>query len=291
MFGVVNSEIARDQRSVRLLDVGSGDGHLLAFLHRMLAQHRPGLDFQPYGFDVSDSGVQELGYFDQAIAYLSAEVPSVPWHERIRMITSHERWPYEDGSFDLVVSNHVLEHVTDLDFVFSEIRRVLKDGGVSLHLFPLSHYMIEQHVFIPFIHWLKDHDAIRGYARMASRLGLGRYRSDRRRGLVKDLALDLDRYAERLADFLVHDVNYMTHGQVHALAKRHHLRCTFRHTEHFYWNRLRLLFRRAPRYDFTTPRHALLHSALVRVLMLISSITVRLEKKYSYREVTGALDR
>jgi SAM-dependent methyltransferase len=287
MFGSVNSEIAPDQRSLRLLDVGSGNGQLLAFLSQMLARHRPELDFQPYGFDVSDSGVQEVGYLDQAVEFLSAQAPSIPWRERIRMLTSHDRWPYEDGSFDLVVSNHVIEHVSDLDFVFSEIRRVLKDGGVSLHLFPLGHYVYEGHFFMPFVHWFKDHDAIRGFARMASRWGWGLYRRERKLGSQEDL----DHYAERLADFLVHDCNYMTHGQVLDLAKRHHLRCSFRHTEHFYTNKLRLLFNRTPRYHFDPPRHALLHSALVMLLMWISSITVRLEKKYIYREVAGALDR
>jgi SAM-dependent methyltransferase len=40
---------------------------------------------------------------------------------------------YPDASFDVVVSNTVLEHVHDLAAAFREIRRVLRPGGVSFH--------------------------------------------------------------------------------------------------------------------------------------------------------------
>ena len=43
--------------------------------------------------------------------------------------------PFEDGKFDAVVSNAVLEHVADLETFFSEIRRVTKTSGVSYHLY------------------------------------------------------------------------------------------------------------------------------------------------------------
>lgn len=35
----------------------------------------------------------------------------------------------EDGSFDVVIANHMLFYCEDLEKVFSEIRRVLKPGG------------------------------------------------------------------------------------------------------------------------------------------------------------------
>ena len=42
---------------------------------------------------------------------------------------SAEELPFEDGSFDLVISNGVLNLVPDKDAAFSEIHRVLKSGG------------------------------------------------------------------------------------------------------------------------------------------------------------------
>ena len=40
-----------------------------------------------------------------------------------------ERLPFEDGSFDVVISNGVIDLVPDKDAVFSEIFRVLAPGG------------------------------------------------------------------------------------------------------------------------------------------------------------------
>lgn len=39
------------------------------------------------------------------------------------------RWEFEDGSFDLVTCNLVLEHIQNLSFVFSEVARVLQPNG------------------------------------------------------------------------------------------------------------------------------------------------------------------
>ena len=40
-----------------------------------------------------------------------------------------KRWPVADASVDLVTCNLVLEHISDLHFVFAEAARVLVDGG------------------------------------------------------------------------------------------------------------------------------------------------------------------
>lgn len=52
------------------------------------------------------------------------------------------RWPCEDGAYDLVVCNLVLEHIEDLSFIFSEAFRVLVKGGQFLvnELHPFRQY-------------------------------------------------------------------------------------------------------------------------------------------------------
>jgi ubiquinone/menaquinone biosynthesis C-methylase UbiE len=40
-----------------------------------------------------------------------------------------QRWPVADASVDLVTCNLVLEHISELRFVFAEAARVLVDGG------------------------------------------------------------------------------------------------------------------------------------------------------------------
>ncbi len=44
--------------------------------------------------------------------------------------------PFPDQSFDAVFSSNVLEHVTELDRLEQEIRRVLRPGGKCIHLLP-----------------------------------------------------------------------------------------------------------------------------------------------------------
>jgi len=44
--------------------------------------------------------------------------------------------PYDDNTFDYVISSHVMEHVFDDDAVYKEIYRVLKPGGMYLFLIP-----------------------------------------------------------------------------------------------------------------------------------------------------------
>ena len=40
-----------------------------------------------------------------------------------------ERLPFPDGSFDVVISNGVIDLIPDKDAVFSELFRVLRPGG------------------------------------------------------------------------------------------------------------------------------------------------------------------
>lgn len=49
-----------------------------------------------------------------------------------------EEWPLADGSVDVVVARHVLEHVADPAHVFREAGRVLVDGGFFAVTVPLG---------------------------------------------------------------------------------------------------------------------------------------------------------
>lgn len=52
-------------------------------------------------------------------------------------------WPYEAQSFDVIISNHVLEHLEDHVFVFRLIRLCLRPGGVSLHCSRLARWSMK----------------------------------------------------------------------------------------------------------------------------------------------------
>ncbi|MCU7494065.1 MAG: class I SAM-dependent methyltransferase [Ignavibacteria bacterium] len=51
-------------------------------------------------------------------------------------------WPFSENVFDLILVNLVLEHVEDLNFIFSEAARVLKRGGTFFvcELHPFRQY-------------------------------------------------------------------------------------------------------------------------------------------------------
>ncbi len=65
--------------------------------------------------------------------------------------------PYEDAQFDLVVSNHVIEHVgkeAEQNHHLSEIYRVLKPGGVFYFAVPNKWHIMEPHYKLPFLSWI-----------------------------------------------------------------------------------------------------------------------------------------
>jgi ubiquinone/menaquinone biosynthesis C-methylase UbiE len=59
------------------------------------------------------------------------EARKKPGGDAVRFLVHdlHEPLPFPAGGFDLVVCGLVLEHLSDLDAFFREVRRVLRDGG------------------------------------------------------------------------------------------------------------------------------------------------------------------
>jgi len=52
-----------------------------------------------------------------------------PYLDRFEPLRVGERWPLDDHSVDLLLSDNVVEHLDDPDAFFSELRRVVRDGG------------------------------------------------------------------------------------------------------------------------------------------------------------------
>jgi SAM-dependent methyltransferase len=60
--------------------------------------------------------------------------PMRPHHQALNL----ESLAFEDNSLDLVICNHVLEHVLDLDKVLDEIHRCLRPGGILIAQTPYA---------------------------------------------------------------------------------------------------------------------------------------------------------
>ena len=223
---------------LRVLDAGCGDGLLLAFLARGLAWHRPDRVLELHGFDVHDHGVQPKDYFDRTLDLLRTQVPDTPWEQRLALISDRAPWPWPEARFDVVVSNQVLEHVRDHRHFLTQLRRVLRPGGFSVHVFPTRHCWIEPHLHIPFVHRIGTPKGVARYIEVATRLGFGRH----------DPACESRRaYALRHADYLAHNVNYRSVRELHALGMQSGLEVEFGHTAGLYLTKLRQLLGRSPR--------------------------------------------
>jgi SAM-dependent methyltransferase len=279
LLAVINTELARfaPDRRLRILDAGCGDGKLISFLTRALPLLHPERQFEVYGYDVYDHGVQAEKFMSRTVEMLSLEHPQIAWEERTRAIAIDEPWPYAGEFFDVIVSNQVLEHVGDLDGFFVQLSRALRWGGFSAHLFPLKSCVWEGHLNLPLAHRIQNHDFLRRYIRLLSSLGLGKYREQRNAN-----GITLEEYAERHADYIQHLTSYVGYAEVCRLAKRSGLRVSFRYTQEFYFQKLRQLLRLQSRYQYRQRRSAVRDWLAVTFLQFLSCTTVLLEKQNTY---------
>ncbi len=98
----------------RVLDFGCGTGHGTAEMATVCAS--------AVGVDVSP----------QAIEYARSRYPSPNVRYRVIPGIEVEPLPFDDHSFDAVVSIQVIEHVSDADAYLAEAKRVLRREGVLI---------------------------------------------------------------------------------------------------------------------------------------------------------------
>lgn len=113
--GVANPfSLGRLQPGERILDVGSGAGtdSLVAALQVGPAGTVTGIDMTPEMLEKARAGATALGLDN--VTFVEGEA---------------ERLPFGDGSFDVVISNGVIDLIPDKDSVFAELHRVLVPGG------------------------------------------------------------------------------------------------------------------------------------------------------------------
>jgi SAM-dependent methyltransferase len=67
---------------------------------------------------------------------------------------STESLPFADASFDVVISNHVIEHTLRPNLHFDEIYRVLRPAGIAYLATPNRLWPWEVHAKLPFLHYL-----------------------------------------------------------------------------------------------------------------------------------------
>lgn len=119
------SEHLGDLSNCDVLDIGTGSGIAASLL------------------DKHAKSVRSVDVVDERV------VRDVPFQQ----ITS-EILPIPAKSFDIVVSNHVVEHVRDKLTHLKEVRRVLRPGAIAYLAMPNKWSLIEPHFQLPFLSWL-----------------------------------------------------------------------------------------------------------------------------------------
>jgi SAM-dependent methyltransferase len=131
----------------------------MSYMRKDVRLHRSILKEFGYKLD-SDSLILDFGcgagelvqeYRDAGLRAFGVDIVLQKQGPFLRLIPEdYYRIPFDDNTFDFIFSNSVFEHVRDLSLALAEIKRVLKPGGVSLHLFPPKARLIEAHLFVPF---------------------------------------------------------------------------------------------------------------------------------------------
>jgi SAM-dependent methyltransferase len=95
--------------------------------------------------------------------------------------------PYEDNTFDFVISDQVFEHVQDQGRAFQELLRITKPGGHGLHIIPARYMPLEGHIYVPFGGVLQH----RWWYKLWATLGI---RNEHQEGLSADQVADDNAY-------------------------------------------------------------------------------------------------
>lgn len=123
----------------RLLEVGCGIGLLARFLHD------EGYDIT--GIEPGASGFGFMPAIGRAILSLEPALPADHW----RICGAEALDPAVFGSFDVIYSTNVLEHIPDLPGAFRGMAAVLASQGRMVHLCPNYTVPYEPHFGIPLL--------------------------------------------------------------------------------------------------------------------------------------------
>jgi arsenite methyltransferase len=113
--GVANPwQLGRLAPGERVLDLGSGAGTDSLVAAQMVGEHGhvTGIDMTPEMLSKARAAAAEMGAAN--VEFVESEA---------------EQLPFADASFDVVISNGVIDLIPDKDAVFAEVFRVLRPGG------------------------------------------------------------------------------------------------------------------------------------------------------------------
>lgn len=120
-------DLLPQKKYAKILEIGCGIGYYSAFLAQ-IADEVIATDLEVTNPKTNSPGLQITRDFLSKLNISNVTV----------MHASAVDLPFNDNTFDLVFSSHVLEHVPDIKKALSEIYRVLKPGGINFCVVPTA---------------------------------------------------------------------------------------------------------------------------------------------------------
>jgi len=132
--------IGVDLRSADVLEIGTGAGIIAGYFVKRARTLM--------SVDIVDERI------DDSFAFMKVE---------------SELLPFSANSFDVLISNHVVEHVLDQPVHLAEIERVLRPGGLCYLATPNRLWPMEPHFGLPLLAWLPSQHLQDRYVRLCGK--------------------------------------------------------------------------------------------------------------------------
>jgi ubiquinone/menaquinone biosynthesis C-methylase UbiE len=129
--------LSRRNKNIKILDYGAGGGQLVAYLYLLGYENITAVD------------VCDKKHLDR----LNSLFKSLGMTGVVLHTYNTKTLPFNDGEFDLIVSQQVVEHVTNIEQYISECYRVLSKHGKALLDFPHRIVPFDTHTRMWFVHY------------------------------------------------------------------------------------------------------------------------------------------
>ncbi|HXI13480.1 MAG TPA: class I SAM-dependent methyltransferase [Thermoanaerobaculia bacterium] len=137
--------VGLDLQTLKLLDIGSSAGIITSELAKQFGHVT--------GIDIDESGLLGARKYMWPESSNPPTAPEAPSSRRALLLGDAMRLPFFDSSFDVVILNHVYEHVPDAQKLIDESWRVVKPGRIVYFAADNRFGPIEPHYRLAGLSW------------------------------------------------------------------------------------------------------------------------------------------